>query len=221
MKLIGTTDKDGVGLLLDAMSSNPRYNISGNIGNLQYSEYQIAVIPVTGGVMLDNFYQTKWDRVDYSDTSPPYYIMPLLSGLRIQLHVSSSVKMFCSNGKVLKGEGLHDVADAMLNSTTNSIYEAVWRKSDGVCYITDVVMSNGVNLTSEPFKKRYEILQQTPFVQPVRVVPIEVVESNEDLDDFMSDKGSAVIREGDSPVVVSVYQLEDISHGDNTGVYAR
>jgi hypothetical protein len=222
LKLIAVTDRDGVSLLLEAMAQNNRYDVGCTSEDLRYERYQVAIIPVSDGVRLNKFYQTQWDRVDYDDIDPPYYVMPLLSGLRVQLHISDRVKMFCSNGSILQGTGLYDVADSIMSTCNNSIYEAVWRKDEGVCYVTDVVMSDGVSLFDQPFSSRYKELSDTNFENPIRMVPIEVIDSGEDLDDFMSDKGSAVIRDGNSATSVTVYQLEDIGeNGRNQGIYIK
>ena len=215
MKLLSITDKTGVEILISAMLENPRYR-SVNKVELQDGDYQIAAIPVLGGAILGSFYQTMWDRVDIDDISGDYYVMPLLSGWRIQVHIyEDRIDMFSSNGKKLDKDKLSDMAQALWRTDLmNSIIETVWREEDGICYITDIVMLSGLDMSQSSYADRYTAMSNIEISHPIKLIPIKVIKSREDLDDFMSDKTSVVIRDGNSPTLVSIYTKPDKSQID-------
>jgi hypothetical protein len=192
------------------MKQSPKYDDSNFNGlSFEHERYQIAAIPIVIGVRVGQYHQTKWDRVEeYNDIDPPYYVMPLLSGLRVQIHVAhDGSRIIGSNGAIV-GEikKFNDIA-SILKVAPESIYEAVWRRDEGVCYITDMVMSNGIDISEEPFSHRYDIMNKMPLGYPVKLVPIERLDTIQALEEFMSDKRSAVIRAGNHATKVSIFQF--------------
>lgn len=205
MKLIATTDADGINVLLDAMVCNPRYDVPNRV-DIPAGKYQIAILPIADAIIVGSFHQVKWDRVCIDDIEPPYYVMPLLSGWRIQVHIGDTINLYSSNGRELKEEPkLADILKELSTMERDSIFETIWRGGNNACYITDVVMLSGVDLSDQPFADRYEAMQHIKLPNSIKIVPVRILDTREEFDDFISDKSSAVIRQGNSSTIVSVY----------------
>jgi len=223
MKLLSVTDKEGIQLLIDAMKVNPRYNTDRSLDEIkiEFPKYQIAIIPIVDGVVVGSFYQTTWERVGIDEISGDYYVMPLLSGWRMQVHIKDEsskgqIDMFSSNGRCLNSnDKLQAVAKALWDTgLRNSVIEAVWREEENICYITDIVMMDGVDISNSVYADRYSVMESMGISMPIKLIPIKVIRGRFELDEFMEDKSSVVIRDGNSPTKVSIYTKQDDKSND-------
>ena len=178
---------------------------SSKVGDTILSEsviplYRLSLIKVSEFELVDHalninpfeFIETN-DRPGRfnEDITFPVYVQPLLGGTRFQVHkFNSLIKIFDDYGCETEVEFLYNKIANIKESCILSIIS----KPEGF-YIIDCLYYNNTSYITASWKEKYSLLMSLGKTAEVIVPPCRNLASSKDLQSFLQDKKSAIVKQ--------------------------